>query len=135
LSASRRELHPRLRVDCHVLGALPSARLLLHRNAALHWFLLVPDTEALDLLDLDTPSRDALFADAARIHRYLKESLGYPRVNIGALGLVVPQLHLHIVGRRPDDPVWPAPVWGQLRGNEEYSEAELARLADALLSS
>jgi diadenosine tetraphosphate (Ap4A) HIT family hydrolase len=134
VSDARRELHPRLRADCHVLGDLPSGRLLLHRNAALHWFLLVPDAEAPDLLDLDAAPRDALLADAARIHRYLKESLHYPRVNIGALGLVVPQLHLHVVGRRPDDPVWPAPVWGQLSGDARYSDAAVARLARALLS-
>lgn len=131
---SRRELHPRLCADCHLLGDLPSSRLLLHRNAALHWFLLVPDTGALDLLDLDAKSRTALLADAAHVHRYLKDALHYPRVNTGALGLVVPQLHLHVVGRRPDDPVWPAPVWGQLSGDAGYSETEVARLARALLS-
>lgn len=134
MSDSRPELHPRLRLDCHLLGDLPSGRLLLHRNAALHWFLLVPDTDARDLLDLDVPSRDALFADAAHVHRYLKDALHYPRVNVGALGLVVPQLHLHVVGRRPDDPVWPAPVWGQLSGDAGYSDAAVARLARALLS-
>jgi diadenosine tetraphosphate (Ap4A) HIT family hydrolase len=135
VSDARSRLHPRLRADCHVLGDLPSGLLLLHRNAALHWFLLVPDTDALDLLDLDAAPRDALLADAARIHRYLKDSLQYPRVNIGALGLVVPQLHLHVVGRRPDDPVWPAPVWGQLGGDAAYSAAAVARLARELLAS
>lgn len=129
------ELHPQLRADCHVLGDLPSGRLLLHRNAALHWFLLVPETQSLDLLDLDAAQREALLNDAQRLHQYLKDSLSYPRVNIGALGLVVPQLHLHVVGRRPGDPVWPAPVWGRLSGDARYSDAALTRLREDLASS
>ncbi len=126
-------LHPQLEADCHVLGELPSATLLLHRNAALHWFLLVPDTPHLDLLDLNTDDREALFTDAARIHRYLRDELQYPRVNIGALGLVVPQLHLHVVGRREDDPCWPAPVWGRLGEGPAYADDEVAALRKALV--
>jgi diadenosine tetraphosphate (Ap4A) HIT family hydrolase len=126
-------LHPQLAADCHQLGRLASGRLLLHRNAALHWFLIVPDTEQRDLLDLDAPQRERLLADAAKLHHYLKENLAYPRVNVGALGLVVPQLHLHVIGRREDDPCWPAPVWGRLPDGPAYGDDELARLRVDLL--
>ncbi len=118
-------LHPQLQADCHVLGDWPSGRLLLHRNATLHWFLLVPYTQHLDLLDLDTPLRERLFSDATRLHHYLKDTLAYPRVNVGALGLVVPQLHLHVIGRREDDPCWPAPVWGRLADGPVYGQDAL----------
>lgn len=122
------ELHPKLAEDCHALTTLPSARLLLHRNAALHWFILVPPTNVIDLLDLPESERAALMADAVRVADALKGPLAYPRVNVGALGLVVPQLHLHVVGRRPDDPCWPAPVWGNLAGDAVYSQADLEAL-------
>ncbi len=122
------ELHPTLARDCHVLGSTSSAQLLLHRNAALHWFILVPQTDVLDLLDLPASEREALLNDASDISRFLKETLNYPRVNIGALGLVVPQLHLHVVGRREDDPCWPAPVWGNLGGDAAYSAQQVEQL-------
>lgn len=126
------KLHPTLAADCHVLGRVPSAWLLLHRNAALHWFILVPECAALDLFDLPAPARDALLSDGARISEVLKSPLGYPRVNVGALGLVVPQLHLHLVGRRESDPCWPAPVWGNLASGSHYSEGDLAKLCQQL---
>jgi diadenosine tetraphosphate (Ap4A) HIT family hydrolase len=114
--------------DCHWLGALPSGQLLLHRNAVLHWFLIVPATQVLDLLDLDAPLRTSLLDDAAQLHRYLRDRLAYPRVNVGALGLVVPQLHLHVVGRRESDPCWPAPVWGCLKEGPAWAEADIEAL-------
>jgi diadenosine tetraphosphate (Ap4A) HIT family hydrolase len=125
---TKRPLHPRLEADCHQLGRLPSGHLLLHRNAALHWFILVPETSELDLLDLPASERDALMSDAAMISDFLKGELHYPRVNVGALGLVVPQLHLHIVGRREGDPCWPAPVWGQLASGPAYDASEIQAL-------
>jgi diadenosine tetraphosphate (Ap4A) HIT family hydrolase len=54
--------------------------------------------------------------------------LGWPKVNFAAIGNLVPQLHLHVVGRRPDDPCWPAPVWGNLTASREYSATDLARM-------
>lgn len=126
-------LHAQLQTDCHVLGELPAATLLLHRNAALHWLILVPHTDARDLLDLDATARELLFTQATHVHRYLRDRLAYPRVNIGALGLVVPQLHLHIVGRKEGDPCWPAPVWGRLPEGPAYTEGDVASLKSDLL--
>ncbi len=121
-------LHEQLKADTHSIGRLDASHLLLHRNAALHWFILVPETDVMDLLDLPVAQREALLRDGAQVAAYLKDSLGYPRVNVGALGLVVPQLHLHVVGRREDDPCWPAPVWGNLTTGPEYSSAALHEL-------
>ncbi|MEM1403827.1 MAG: HIT family protein [Pseudomonadota bacterium] len=121
-------LHPQLEKDCHLLAAWKPGVLLLHGNASLHWFLLVPKTSAVDLLDLEVGESLQLLRVARVLHGHLKAELGYPRVNVGALGLVVPQLHLHVVGRRPDDPCWPAPVWGNLPEGPVYAESELAAL-------
>jgi diadenosine tetraphosphate (Ap4A) HIT family hydrolase len=127
-------IHPRLLDDCHHLGRLPNAHLLLHRNAALPWFILVPETRAADLLDLSQAQRVAVIDDAATISRFIKEELGYPKVNFGAIGNLVPQLHLHVIGRRPGDCCWPAPVWGHLADEAEYGPGQLAGLAHRLIS-
>lgn len=126
-------LHPALAADCHHLGRLPSSRLLLQRNATLHWFILVPETGERDLLDLPRDQLAALLEDARRVAGFLRRGLGYQRVNVGALGLRVAQLHLHVIGRREDDPCWPNPVWGALQPGPDYTAEELARLAGALL--
>jgi diadenosine tetraphosphate (Ap4A) HIT family hydrolase len=127
------QLHPQLAKDCHLLGQLGSVHLLLHRNAALHWFILVPETDALDLLDLPPGPRESLLQNAAQVAEFLKTALNYSRVNVGALGLLVPQLHLHVVGRREDDPCWPQPVWGNLGGEARYSDHEILELRSRLL--
>ncbi len=126
-------LHAQLQNDCHVLGSLEDETLvLLHRNGSLHWFMLVPKTPALDFTDLPTEHRNALMDAATALASVLKLSLKYSRVNIGALGLVVPQLHLHVVGRRETDPCWPAPVWGNLQQGPTYSISHLNALTQKL---
>ena len=125
-------IHARLIEDCHYLGRLPVCHLLLHRNAVLPWFILVPETASHDLLDLPARLRDRAMAEAASISAFVKEELAYPKVNFGAIGNLVPQLHLHVVGRRPGDPCWPAPVWGHLQARAEYHATDLDRMAARL---
>ena len=121
-------IHPQLLADCLQLGKLQLCHVLLHRNAILPWFILVPETEVLDLLDLPDDLRRAAMDEAATVARFIKTRLGYEKINFAAIGNVVPQLHLHIVGRSKDDPCWPAPVWGHLKEAREYSTAELERI-------
>lgn len=125
-------LHPRLAADCHRLGTAGDSVLLLSREAGTHWFILVPDTDCLDLLDLGAHARNALLDRAAQLSGFLKEALGYPRVNVGALGNRVPQLHLHVVGRREGDYCWPGPVWGAPATGRTHDEATLDTLRAAL---
>ncbi|MEQ8515173.1 MAG: HIT family protein [Chromatocurvus sp.] len=126
------DLHPRLAADCHVLGRAGDARLLLSREAALHWFLLVPETDCVDLLDMPARARNALMQTAADVSALLKGALAYPKVNVGALGNVVPQLHVHVVGRRPGDFCWPDPVWGRPGPGVLYSDESLETLRQML---
>lgn len=126
------ELHERLAADCHQLGRVNGCHLLLHRDAALHWFILVPETDHLDLLDLPAYELTALMNLAASLSWILKGMLGYPRVNFGAIGNLVPQMHLHVVGRQPGDACWPAPVWGNLASGETYSDSQLTKLKEQL---
>lgn len=129
------ELHPQLQQDCHHLAALPSGSLLLMRNARLHWFILVPDTRAQDLLDLPAGQLAAVMADCQRVSALLKGPLGYPKVNFAGLGNLVPQMHLHILGRREGDPCWPQPVWGNLAQGPDWNPQQLAELQVVLRES
>ena len=119
------EIHPQLLADCHHLGRLPASELLLHRNNCLPWFILVPDTSIADLLDLPGPQRDAVLADCAAMSAFVKGTLGYPKVNFAGLGNVVPQMHLHVLGRREGDACWPQPVWGNLPDGGAYDPDQL----------
>ncbi len=125
-------IHPRLLADCHNLGRLPACHLLLHRNATLPWFILVPETDLPDLLDLGAGPREAVMAECALVSAYLKTGLGHPKVNFAAIGNLVPQLHLHVVGRAPGDPCWPAPVWGNLQPGPAYTPERLREILDGL---
>ncbi len=118
-------IHPQLLLDNHYLGKFPSSHVLLHKNATLPWFILVPETEVADLLDLPKNLRRAAMDEAAVISAFVKQTFGCAKVNFASIGNVVPQLHLHIVGRTPTDPCWPAPVWGNLRETRNYSHAEI----------
>ena len=125
-------IHPRLLLDAHRVGRLPLCHLLLHRNGVLPWFILVPETHLADLLDLTHDLRSGAFSEASRVSRFVKQDLDYPKINFAAIGNVVPQLHLHVVGRKPGDSCWPAPVWGNLRETREYAAIEVCRLKEKL---
>lgn len=125
-------IHQRLLDDCHRLGRLPHCHLLLHRNAILPWFILVPETTVTDLLDLPSDRLGRVMSEAAAVSAFVKDDLGYPKVNFAAIGNLVPQLHLHVIGRRPGDACWPAPVWGHLDRSAEYTRQQVTELAARL---
>jgi diadenosine tetraphosphate (Ap4A) HIT family hydrolase len=126
-------IHPQVLADCHRLGRLEFCHVLLNRNAALPWFILVPETAVADLLDLPETQRTAALNDAAVIAQFIKRHLGYAKINFAAIGNVVPQLHLHIVGRKPGDPCWPAPVWGHLVESPAYSDQRVVEMRELLV--
>ncbi len=114
-----------LLADCHRMGRLPATEVLLNRNATLPWFILVPDTRLSDVLDLPDEHREAVLADCAAVSLFIKQLLGFSKVNFAGLGNVVPAMHLHIIGRYPEDPCWPQPVWGNLPSGESYAPQQL----------
>jgi diadenosine tetraphosphate (Ap4A) HIT family hydrolase len=127
-------VHPRLLEDCHVLGQLELCRVLLHRNASVPWFILVPDVAAglTELHELDAGTRQRLDAELDLVARFAKQRFDAAKLNVAAIGNIVPQLHVHVVGRRPDDPCWPGVVWGRLPAGPAWPEATLVALADEL---
>lgn len=111
--------------DCHHLGGLRESEVLLNRNAAIPWFILVPDTRLRDVLDLPDEHRQAVLAECAAVSAFIKQVLGFDKVNFAGLGNVVPEMHLHIIGRHRQDPCWPQPVWGNLPDGESYAVEQL----------
>jgi diadenosine tetraphosphate (Ap4A) HIT family hydrolase len=127
-------IHPQLLADCHLLGRLPATHLLLHKNASVPWLILLPETDCANLLDLPADRRDAVLADCKLVSDWLTSARGCQRVNVAWIGNLVPQLHVHVVGRRPSDACWPKPVWGYLEPGPEYGEDERRSIAAALLA-
>ena len=125
-------IHPRLQADCHWLLPLACSELLLHKDAALPWFILVPRVEAGALHELDRPTRHQLDDEADAVAGFLVAWFGCHRINQASIGNRVPQLHLHVIGRYPGDPCWPGVVWGCLDSGESYGHARLQTIATAL---
>jgi diadenosine tetraphosphate (Ap4A) HIT family hydrolase len=103
----------RLARDALAIGDLTLCRVLLMNDARWPWLILVPRREGLvELIDLDPADQTQLMDEAGRAARFLKTHARAAKINVGALGNVVRQLHLHVVARVVGDPAWPAPVWG-----------------------
>ena len=125
-------LHPRLEQDTVPVGDLPLSRLLVHNDANYPWLLLVPRRpEACEIIDLDEADRLQLMAEIAMASRALKAVTMCDKLNVAAIGNVVPQLHLHVLARRRDDAAWPKPVWGTVPARA-YDLAERERFVAAL---
>lgn len=125
-------LHPQLDADCHSLGSLAVTRLLLHKNAQLPWFILVPETHGSDFLSLDESLRAQVVNDCSLIADYVRSELGYPKINFASIGNMVPQLHMHVVGRKEGDACWPQPVWGNLPAGPAYTENAIEEIKISL---
>ncbi len=133
--ALQHAVHPQLTADTHLLGELPSGSLLLHCNASLTWLILVPDVgphDVRELLELDSARMASFLRDAKLLNDALRREGGWEKVNVASLGNQVPQLHVHLVGRRRDDACWPQPVWGNLPEGPTWSDEEIARLRGQL---
>lgn len=126
------QLHPQLAKDCHQLGQLTDSILLLHKNSSIPWFILVPQTQLADLLDLPAEQRNRVMAECSLISGFIRKRFGSPKINFGAIGNLVPQMHLHVIGRTPGDACWPQPVWGNLESFIAYDESELSQIIEAL---
>lgn len=118
------ELHPRLAGDTLSLGDWPLCRLLLMNESRYPWFILVPRRAGLrELCQLDEADTQALMGESRRLSGFLLEQLGAHKLNVAALGNVVPQLHVHHIARYTSDAAWPAPVWGRFSPEPYLDEA------------
>ena len=125
-------LHPQLARDTAPVGDLALARVLAMNDANYPWVILVPRRGgAVEIIDLDEADRTGLMAEIAQVSAALRQLTACAKLNVAAIGNVVPQLHVHIVARRTDDAAWPKPVWGAVLA-QPYAAGELDVFVAAL---
>lgn len=107
-------LHAQLAADTLVVGDFPLCRLLLMNDAQYPWCILVPRIAgAKELHKLDDTDQLQLLRESTALSRAMEAVFAPHKMNVAALGNVVPQLHIHHIARYRGDPAWPAPVWGK----------------------
>ena len=123
-------LDPRLGADTTPLGDLALSSVFLMNDSRFPWFVLVPRRAGLSEVTDLTPADAGLLMEELRLATGVMLALARPdKVNIGALGNIVAQLHVHVVGRFHSDPAWPGPVWG-MGSPQPYPAHAGAALAD-----
>jgi len=131
----RFELHPQLAADTHPLASFALCELRLMDDANYPWLVLVPRAvNAREMTDLDAGQRHALSDDIDRASHLLLDVFQPFKINVAAIGNVVPQLHVHVIARYEIDPAWPAPVWGRVRA-QSYSPETLVERVNLLRES
>lgn len=128
------QLHPRLAADTFRVGSLPLSRVLLMNDANYPWCILVPERDGMrEIFELEAADRRQLLDEIAAVSRAMAQGFNAGKMNVAALGNVVPQLHVHVIVRCDTDPAWPAPVWGRV-ATRPYSEAERHELLVKLVT-
>ena len=129
-------LHEQLAKDTLVIGDWPLCRLLRMSDSTYPWLILVPKrTDIREIIDLAESDQQILMTEIAQASRALRQELAPDKINVAALGNVVPQLHVHIIARFTSDPAWPRPIWGVTPAKAfgpKNADADLARWRAAL---
>jgi diadenosine tetraphosphate (Ap4A) HIT family hydrolase len=126
------DLHPRLAADCVVVADLPLCRLLLMDDANYPWCILVPRRVGMrEIHELAEADQVVLLREVARLSAAMQSLFAADKMNVAALGNVVPQLHVHVIARRVGDAAWPRPVWGAVP-RQPYGRAERDTMLERL---
>ena len=124
-------LHPQLAADTAPVCDLALSRLLAMNDANFPWLILVPRRAGVSEI-IDLGDEQLLLMDEISLaSRALKDETHCDKLNVAAIGNVVPQLHIHVVARRKDDAAWPKPVWGAVP-RRDYEAGEIERFVAAI---
>lgn len=126
------KLDPRLANDCLVLGELHTSLLLMMNNALVPWFILVPRTSETEITDLPPADQALILEEINLMSGFVKDNFPVSKMNIAAIGNIVSQLHIHVVGREVTDFCWPNVVWGT-KEKESYRKEKIAEIRTALI--
>ena len=107
------QLDTQLQKDCYVLGELECSLLLLMNNSLVPWFIIVPKTDKTEFYELESDIQATVMNEINALSRFIKDEFCVDKLNVAAIGNVVKQLHIHVIGRHGDDYCWPGVVWGQ----------------------
>lgn len=130
------QLHPQLAQDCFNVGRLVLSEILMMNDSQYPWFILVPRRNHIkEIYQLNPADRLALQAESCLLAETLAAIYRPDKLNIAAIGNLVPQLHLHHVVRYQTDKAWPAPIWGKF-ASVPYAPTEagqrISQLREAL---
>ena len=126
-------LHPQLKADTLEVVELSLCRVLLMNNSHFPWLILVPRREGLrELFDLPALEYDAVMREVREVSVRLQKFTRADKMNVAALGNVVPQLHIHVIARFARDAAWPQPVWNCGAPALPYDAATMKNLASQL---
>ena len=132
------QLHPRLQQDCYPVGRFALSQLLLMNDAQYPWLILVPQRDNIqEIHHLDVGDRQQLLLESCLLAETMSELFQPDKLNIAAIGNLVPQLHVHHVARYKTDIAWPAPIWGKFAPcayAEQDAQTRLAKLRHSLLN-
>ncbi len=122
------ELYPKLKEDSILIGRFSLSLLLLSRDANYPWCILVPERDTVqEIHHLGLEDRQQLMVESCRLAEAMDDLFDPDKINIGVLGNIVPQLHMHHIARFNTDAAWPGPVWGAVEA-KQYSEADLSTM-------
>jgi diadenosine tetraphosphate (Ap4A) HIT family hydrolase len=122
-------LHHKLLEDTVEIIRLKLSRVLLMNDSSIPWLILVPERQGLqEVYELSIEDRCVLIEEIAAASEIIRQLYSPDKINIGALGNLVPQLHIHVIGRFRTDRAWPGPVWGAGKARP-YAENELNAVA------
>jgi Diadenosine tetraphosphate (Ap4A) hydrolase and other HIT family hydrolases len=106
-------LDPRLAADTCPVASLPLCDVLLMNDARYPWLIVVPRRAGMiEIADLPDADQTLLWREINRASAALRSTSPCEKLNIGALGIIVRQLHVHVVARNRGDAAWPGPIWG-----------------------
>ena len=135
MTASTFQLHPQLAQDTWLVTDLPLCRVLLMNETRYPWVILVPRQQDIrEIHELTAMERQPLWQESDQLSRALMKLFKPDKLNIAALGNVVPQLHIHHIARFTQDEAWPAPVWGRF-SPKPYTEQAAQDLIQSILKS
>jgi diadenosine tetraphosphate (Ap4A) HIT family hydrolase len=119
------QLHSRLQQDCVVLGRFELCQLLMMNDSQYPWFILVPQKAGItELYQLAQSDRQLLIEESSYLSENLAVLFQADKMNVAAIGNLVPQLHIHHVVRYQTDKAWPAPIWGKFNAIP-YTEQQI----------
>ncbi len=119
------QLHLRLKEDCIAIGRFELCQLLMMNDSQYPWFILVPEKAGIkEIYQLNKPERHTLTEESSYLAENLAVLYKADKMNIAAIGNLVPQLHIHHVVRYQTDKAWPAPIWGKFPA-APYSQKQI----------
>lgn len=129
------ELHAMLAKDTIELMDLPLSKVLLMNDSQFPWLILVPKVnDVKEIYQLNWDEQIQLLNESSLVSELMMQLFSADKMNLGALGNICPQLHIHHIARFKDDIAWPGPVWGA-QPSIKYSDSELSGIKEKLLSA